>query len=77
MAEFFVAKTADGENGHLVHDKDCGAIAPVDAFKYLGSFASQEAAYKKAKGFFYAVSYCPSCLAKESAEVATTESAAA
>ncbi|WP_317931910.1 hypothetical protein [Halioxenophilus sp. WMMB6] len=69
MAEFFVAKEQTTEQeGHLVHDKDCSHIAPVEDFKYLGSFATKEAAFKKAAGYFYTVNYCPSCLATAAKE---------
>jgi len=67
MAEFFVSKEETEQLGHVVHDKDCAQITPVENFKYLGSFASSDAAYKKAVGFFYQVSYCPQCLADKAA----------
>lgn len=62
MAEFFVAKKESGANGHLVHDKNCEALTPLEDFKYLGSFASKEAAISKARGLFYSVHQCDSCL---------------
>ncbi len=64
MAEFYVHRQPSSENSHQVHDKDCTAISPAKDFMYLGSFATAQAAFKKASGFFDPISYCPACLSK-------------
>ncbi len=61
MAEFFVDKS-ETKSGHVIHDKDCNMITPVENFKYLGSYASALAAHKKASGLYNKVDYCPTCL---------------
>ena len=65
MAEFFVSKEEVADQGHIVHDQNCSLIGPVDNFKYLGSFATEEAAFTKSTGYFYKVTYCPSCIGEK------------
>lgn len=67
MAEFFVAKTESEDLGNLVHDKDCSQLTSLSDFKYLGSYASSDAASKKAAGLYYRVSLCPACLGSKAA----------
>ncbi len=75
MAEFFVAKEASASLGHLVHEKDCKLLEPMAEFKYLGSYASKEAALKKAGGQFHTVNYCPSCLIEKTASNSNSKAA--
>ncbi|TVZ38803.1 hypothetical protein P886_3185 [Alteromonadaceae bacterium 2753L.S.0a.02] len=65
MAEFFVSLTAvDDTKGHEIHKSNCAELPELTTLKYLGSFASGDAAYKKSRGYFDAVTYCPKCFEK-------------
>ncbi len=64
MAEFFVNKQADSD--HTVHLSTCGQLPAQEQLMYIGSYASAQAAYKIATGYYPAVSYCPDCLPKAS-----------
>lgn len=62
MAEFYVTNEVVGESGNVVHSKTCESLPDSETLRYLGSFATADAAYNKAKGFCYQVSTCPACL---------------
>jgi hypothetical protein len=62
MAEFYVTKEPHNDTGHQVHRNDCGKLPVVDTLRYLGSFATAQAAINKANGIYSPVTECPGCL---------------
>ncbi|GEM_PF-4769097 len=63
MSEFYVTTTVSKEtNTYVVHKDDCSELPVVEELKYLGSYASSEAAFKAATGYFDPVSCCPTCI---------------
>lgn len=63
MSEYSAYPQEKEQQGYLVHLVDCPSLEEVKTAKYLGSYSSPQAAFKKAKGFFDPVAYCPKCLA--------------
>lgn len=62
MAEFFLTnESVDDTTGHQIHKSNCAALPEMNTLRYLGSFASGEAAFSKSRGFFETISYCPTC----------------
>lgn len=62
MAEFYVTKESQSDTGHQVHRKDCGELPIIDRLRYLGSFATAQAATNKANGIYSPVTKCPNSL---------------
>lgn len=62
MAEFYVTNESIGEAGNVIHSTTCESLPDTETLRYLGSFATSDAAFNKAKGFCYQVSNCPVCL---------------
>ncbi|MFT3931161.1 MAG: hypothetical protein QM709_12785 [Spongiibacteraceae bacterium] len=63
MAEFYVTLNEDAQGSRIVHRTTCLQLPVVDSLRYIGSYASGEAAYDIAKGYYHSVDYCPACLA--------------
>lgn len=61
MAEFYVTKTPVENAVHKLHRNDCAALPAVNGLLYLGSYATREAAYKLAMGYYDQVENCPAC----------------
>lgn len=61
MAEFYVTKTPTDAAAHKLHRNDCKELPAVDSLLYLGSYATRDAAYKLAIGYYNQVEDCPSC----------------
>ncbi len=63
MAEFYISlETANEHSEHQIHRDSCSELPAKNTLKYLGSFASKEAAHSKSRSYFDQVSFCPSCL---------------
>ena len=62
MAEYFVTNQSKVDSTHEIHNKNCNKLPAKDSLRYLGSYGSKEAAYKKAKGVYHIVEYCGSCI---------------
>ncbi len=71
MAEFYITKSAVApsatgtEASHKIYDAVSENLPPIDTLRYLGSYASKEAAFSKARGYYDNVSYSD-CLTKAS-----------
>lgn len=64
MAEFYVDPNSNAEGFHLVHRNTCAQLPAAATLRYLGSYASREAAFSLANGYYRGVVYCPACLVK-------------
>lgn len=64
MAEFYVDPNTNTEGSRLVHRNTCAQLPATDSLRYIGSYASREAAFSIAKGYYHGVAYCPACLEK-------------
>lgn len=62
MAEFCVTKEPVEGEGHRLHLIQCEQLPEAEKLRYLGSYASRDAAYSLAKGSYYQVDDCPVCL---------------
>ncbi|SMF28337.1 hypothetical protein SAMN02745866_01815 [Alteromonadaceae bacterium Bs31] len=62
MAEFYLTLEQVEEKSHLVHKDNCTVLPVMETLRYLGSFASGEAAYNKSRGIFNAIDFCPNCI---------------
>ncbi|WP_018277233.1 hypothetical protein WKI13_14170 [Teredinibacter turnerae] len=68
MAEFFISlDTVESTAAHQIHNSNCAELPEASTLRYLGSFASGDAAYTKSRGFYDKVSYCPTCFEQASA----------
>lgn len=62
MAEFYVTLNEGEQGSRVVHRNICAQLPAKDSLRYIGSYASREAAFDLARGYYNAVSYCPVCL---------------
>jgi len=64
MAEYILDNDVRNEKSNLVHLDHCADLKGADSTRYIGSLGTPVAAYNIAKGYKFAVDYCPTCLAK-------------
>lgn len=64
MAEFYITKEMKEADAspHEIHNTSCASLPDVETMRYLGSFASKEAAHSKARALYDDVSYCSNCI---------------
>jgi hypothetical protein len=64
MAEFYVTLNESEDGSRTVHRNTCVQLPATDSLRYIGSYATGEAAHDIARGWYNTVAYCPACLGR-------------